>query len=476
MRKRSKVQWGGRLLAGAAALMTAVVIGISVDGLSIVSRAETQGRVKVNSAKIRSEASTSSTQVASAVRDKTLSIISTVQGGDGYDWYEVWVDANTKGFIRSDLVEVTEGTPATPKPSTQATPVPEEPADITNINPISATVKDGSSVRVRDNASTNSHILATVSTGLVVTVTGKANGVNGDGYVWYYVNYISGNVQVKGFIREDFLTLSEEVTPPQSDVTPEPPDATEPPAQEEKMYDTIFQDGVWKVYNTSTHLGWKIEELINGAQSNGELLEDSQKTVKNQKIIIIILVILLVGAGTGVAYLIFKLKDTMDSIYFNQVESETLRRRSTAASQGGSQRVTHTVGAERQSSRPAGAQSQRQAGSSQGQRPAGSSQGQRPAGSSQGQRPAGGPQGQRPAGSPQGQRPAGTAQGQRPAGSSQSQRPAGNPQGQRPAGSPQGQKPTVTRQSTTSNPKNFMADDDDEFEFEFLNVDGGDEK
>lgn len=460
--------------------MFAVVLGLSVDGLSIVSHAESQGRVKVNSAKIRSEASTSSNHVASVVKDNTLTIVSQVQGEDNYVWYEVWINANATGYIRSDLVELIDG--STPNTGTTATPVPEQPVDVTEVNPISATVNNGTSVRVRSNASTTSNIVATVSNGLAVTITGQATGT--DGKVWYLVNYISGNSQINGFIRYDFLSLSGEVTPVtplQPEVTrePEQPVETSVPSPEQKAYDTIWQDGKWMVYDTSTNSGWEIDKLLSSANTNGKLYDESQKTVKNQKIVIIILVVLLVGAGTGVAYLIFKLKDTMDSAYFNQVESETLRRRSAAASQGSGQRVMHTVGTERQSSRPAGAQVQRPAGA----------QGQKSGGSAQGQRPAGTSQGQKPAGSAQGQRPAGTAQGQRPAGTVQGQRPAGSAQGQRPEGTAQGQKPTASRQSAPSKPqpkgsqqdqgwqsKNFMSEDDEEFEFEFLNMDGKDGK
>ena len=57
----------------------------------------------------------------------------------------------------------------------------------------------------------------------------------------------------------------------------------------------------------------------------------------------------------------------------------------------------------------------------------------------------------------------GAPQGARPAGGAQSQRSAGAPQGQKQTGS-QGWKS-----------RNFMSEDDDEFEFEFLNYEGDEE-
>ena len=192
----------------------------------------------------------------------------------------------------------------------------------------------------------------------------------------------------------------------------------------------------------------------------------------------------------GIAFLVFKIRDMMDSAYFNQVEKEALRKRKPSDGQG-TRKVTHTVGADRQPGRNAGA---RPAGSGQGTRPMGSGQRTRPAGSTQGARPAGSGQGVRPTGSPQGTRPAGSTQGGRAVGGVQGTRPAGSTQGVRPMGSGQGTRPggTVHRPSETSQgmggtqqsarsaqpgqgspqkaqPKNFMADDD--FDFEFLNYD-----
>ena len=486
MKREGKLQWRGGLLAGAFALCLAIMLGIFAEGFSIVSHAEGQGRIKATSAIIRSEASTSSERLGSVKKDSTITILGQVQGADGRTWYEVWVDSTTRGYIRSDLVELTGGD--VPSSSNPTPAPPETPVEVTEVNPVSATVTSGTQVRIRSNASTTSEMVAMVSNELALTVTGQANGT--DGAVWYKVSFISNGTQISGFIRSNYVTLSGELTPvtqtppdvpqqPEETNSPEePPAATEPPAEApEKEYDTIFIQDDWKLYKPSNNDSWSIKDLLN---ANNDI-------VKNQKIIIIVLVILLVAALSTVGYLIFKIKDVMDSAYFNQVESETLRKRSAAVSQAGGQRVMHTVGTEKQPSRPAGAPGQRPAGA-QGQRPAGA-QGQRPAGA-QGQRPAGaqgqrpaGAQGQRPAGAP-GQRPAG-AQGQRPAGAP-GQRPAGA-QGQRPVGA-QGQKaagqgqpvpnsglkpqPKDNQQAQGWQSKNFMTDDDDEFEFEFLNVDG----
>ncbi len=490
--KRTKewFQLRGGLLGRVALAVTLVFLLWLSDGpFTLVSHAESAGRViSSNGANVRSSASATASVLTSYEQNTVISIRGQVQAGDGYTWYEVWVDDQNIGYIRSDLVEITDG--STPPASTQVTPTQTEggsslaQAEVSAVNPVSATVVGGGSsgVRIRSNASVNSQIVTTVQNNLALTVTGQANSLDSDGKVWYQVNFNSDGSEVSGFIRSDYVQLSGELTA----YEPEVPDTQEPETGGEtentvptveaapKEFDTVFQDGIW--YLTTPDGGYDINDLLSKINEYPALYDQSAKNVKTQKIVIVILVFLLVAAVGAIGFLVFKIKDMADSAYFNEVENETLRRRS---AQGG--RVMPTVGAEKRGA----PQGQRPARASQGQRPAGTPQGQRPTGAPQGQRPAGASQGQRPAGASQGQRPAGTAQSQRPAGASQGQRPVGAPQGQRPAGAGQGQKAAAAGQGQHQRPvgqgnpkpqsKNFMADEDDEFEFEFLNYDGEEE-
>ncbi|MCI8799981.1 MAG: SH3 domain-containing protein [Lachnospiraceae bacterium] len=518
---RETKEWRGRLLRGMFALMVTMCIfsaGFLMMGMT--GHAETQ--IKVTSpkgAKIRQEASTSSTQVGGVENGKVLTVLNQVQGSDGFTWYQVQVN-DTNGYIRSDLVEVSEGGGGDTPPAGEGEGGTGAPAEVMAVNPVSATVSGDGSM-IRDQASSEGQILAQdIPKETALTVTGQVTAA--DGKVWYQVSVIFGETQVDGFIRSDFVTLSGELTPlteeppvPEDPVDPEPevPDESAP-------YEVRLQDGEWLLVVKEAGEdeypevgGYPINELFSSSKNNAELVEKSEKTVKNQKIIIIVLVFLLVAAAAGIAFLVFKIRDMMDSAYYNEVENETLRKRN-AANGRGDQKLMHSVGTDRQPARPAGArpagagQSPRGAGASQGQRTGTTSQGQRPAGASQSQRGVGAgqsprgtaaAQGQRPAGSGQGQRAAGTGQNQRPvagsgqrsAGTGQSQRPAGTaaprpagtPQGrtaagqsprgggapQRPAGNGRPQQPAQRVQ-----PKNFL-EEDDEFEFEFLNYDGDEE-
>ena len=485
---------------GMLALVLVLGAGLFAGDLAFVSHAESAAKVTASSAKIRKSADSSSEVIGSAEKDKTISIKSQTKGADGYTWYEVYVDANTLGYIRSDLVSITDGsTPpsssntTTTTTTTTATPAPavnETPVDVTAVEPVSATVTGGQSVRVRSNASTTSQIVTTAENGMALTVTGQAAGT--DGNTWYQVNFIANNTEVTGFIRSDYVALSGELQAPSAEQPTEEQPAedsgTDDTQTSSKDWDTQLQGDSWYLLDMAGQKQYKIDDLFNSIDQITEInaqYDTNQKKINSQKVVIIILVILLVISVAAITLLIFKIKDMMDAADFSNAEEEVARKRvdrpqtgrgqgGRPASQGGrgqgGQKVMHEVGAEK---RPAGKPA------AQGGRPA--SQGQRPAG--QQVRPAAPQAGQnaRPAKPGEG-RPA--SQGQRP-GTQQNGRPAAQgtkptaPQAGRPA--PQVDRPVKPAQNN-GNPqdpgwksKNFMSDDD-EFEFEFLNWDGEEEQ
>ena len=174
---------------------------------SFVSKAYTQttGKVTAASAKIRAEANTTSTALGSVVSNDTLTITDEVTGADGYVWYQVFVDANVKGYIRSDLVSKSGSTAATTtSTTTTTTATPAATATVTAMDSKTAYVTTAS-VRVRSDASTTAAVLASVGKGVEVTVSGSAKGT--DGNTWYQVSFTYSGTTVKGFIRSDFLSF-----------------------------------------------------------------------------------------------------------------------------------------------------------------------------------------------------------------------------------------------------------------------------
>ena len=165
--------------------------------------------VTVASAKIRASADPSSQQLGSAKQGGTVSIIGQTTGTDGKTWYQVFVDANTKGFIRADLVNVT-GTGTIGSVSSDASASASTATTTTTDTQVSSTDKKSgtvqtNNVRIRKGASTTADVVATANRGMVVTVTGEAAG--DDGKTWYQISFTYNSKEITGFIRSDLVTF-----------------------------------------------------------------------------------------------------------------------------------------------------------------------------------------------------------------------------------------------------------------------------
>ena len=437
-----------------------------------------EGTITAPSAKIRESASTSSAHIGSALSGEKYTITGQESGADGYTWYKVTFEENKSGYIRADLISVAGDVPAE-QPATYNPTV-----TVTELTPVSATVT-GSSVRVRPDAAASGGVVTSVVRDTVITIDGMATG--SDGKTWYRVNCTVGGQAILGFVREDFVSVQGEVTPPSAVVTPTDPVTPDTPQDapveepvatpEPKKYETLYEDDKWYLLNNESNEKYVIDDVFAAVNTNRDLAVKYEKTAKSQKGFIWALSILLVLSLGEVSFLVWKLKDMLDEAYFKQVEKKTLRDR-----EGAPKRVMHTVGQERgtgqQTRRPAQGQAQRPAQGQQqrnGQRPAGEGV-RRPAGQTRPngeavRKPVNRPEGAPTANRPMQQRPEGEAvKRQAPAGQQMAQ-PAKQPQ-QSAVTPAKEQRPTQAQAKPQGfQPKNFMADDD-EFEFEFLNWDG----
>ena len=535
IREKSRV-FIGRMGVCFATVLCAALLVVLLPAKDVFAYEE--GTVTATSANIRASADTNSTALASVVQGNKLTIIESVTGTDGQVWYKVFIDADSQGYIRSDLVSTSGGsvpaaTPAPDNSNTLNTDVSINMDGVEAVQPVGASVtKDN--VRVRADSTTDSSIVTTVREDAVLTVHGTKPGSNSE--VWYQVSFMVDGIEVNGYIRSDFVTLNGELLPivEEPDVQPQQPETPvvdttpQPSVTETKDFETKIIDGVWYLIDNKAGQNYPISALLGAAEENADALEVAQKKVSRQTGIIVFLSIIVIIAVLGITLLIFKLRDMLEddgldfkSAFLGKNDTGNRQRPTRPVGNNGRKPVTRPVGSrptgETKGTRPAGAaQGSRPAGAAQGSRPAGAAQGSRPAGAAQGSRPAGATQGSRPAGAAQGSRPAGAAQGSRPAGATQGARPTGAGQGARPAGAGQGSRPTGTTQSTategarpaTTRPsapvyegtlekqartdvetrkleketadtqshrvRNFMTDDD-EFEFEFLNWDGNEE-
>jgi hypothetical protein len=184
-------------------------------GMGTISFADDKGTVIPSSAKIRASADASSEQVGSVAQGGSVDIIAKTTGTDGNTWYQVYVDATSKGYIRADLVNVagtgtistlTSEAASTTTTTTASTTTDTSDTQVTTVDSKKCTVSQNS-VRIRKGASTNHEVVATANRGMTLTITGEASG--SDGKTWYQVTFTYNNKEITGFIRSDLVTFDD---------------------------------------------------------------------------------------------------------------------------------------------------------------------------------------------------------------------------------------------------------------------------
>ncbi|MBD5521590.1 MAG: SH3 domain-containing protein [Lachnospiraceae bacterium] len=301
--------------------------------------ADATGKVTAPSAKIRKSADINSEVVGSSENGKTITITAQVTDAAGTVWYEVYVDSNTKGYIRSDLVSVDASSGTIPTQSTQAdapaqtnasdTPVvtasgAEVPAE-TEMEAQYASVKVPAA-KIRGTASTTAGVVSTIPQNTQVIVTGKTNG--SDGKDWYYVTFTTTDGQEKtGYVRNDLVTLGEMVTDGEPSEEPqETSEGSDEPIDEpeEKDYDVVFEDnedgGEWYLYNNLEGKKQKLDELFEAAeaQENNDTMYSS--TITKQRIVIIVMILVIVIMAFAITIMLFKLRDAYYEAYEDEEE------------------------------------------------------------------------------------------------------------------------------------------------------------
>lgn len=323
------------------AVMTLMVMCVMFVCISFASLAA-EGKITTSSAKIRKEANTSCDVVGSAAYGETYEIVNEVAGADGYTWYQISYEEDKLGYVRSDLMQKI-GSTTTPSTTT---------SEVTELQPVNCTVSGGQ-VNVRSNASTSGTKVAQVRSGEVMTINGQAK--DSENKTWYRVTFTSDSGDVTGFVRSDFVTVSgelvpvTEVEPPQEEIPPvvETPVTPEPEVSVptlSKDYETVEDGGVWYLIDNLEGNRYNLESVMDAAVRNPQIYAEMEDKVNSQKGWIIFLVILVIFLGVAVTLLVLKVKDVMDEAYFSAVEKETIRQRQSQRQSSGNKNVMHTVG------------------------------------------------------------------------------------------------------------------------------------
>lgn len=172
--------------------------------LAQTALAESSGKITADSVKIRSSADASSTVVGSTEKGKTVSVMAKTTDVNGTTWYQVYVDENTTGYIRGDLIEVS-GSVSDIKSSSNSD------SDTSKNTTSTVTASSGTgmvtppSTNIR-NAAVTGDVVCTLQSGAMVTITGETTG--SDSKKWYQVSFIKDSRNYTGFIRADLVDTS----------------------------------------------------------------------------------------------------------------------------------------------------------------------------------------------------------------------------------------------------------------------------
>ena len=350
IRKKKGIAAGKKYLWG----LTAAIVAVSALWCqSFVSLADATGTVTASSAIVRKETNTNSDALGSVANGTTISITDEVQDSSGRLWYQVSINGQT-GYIRSDLVsKMDDGAGSLGDGSQTASGASVEPDTVLDAQ--YATVS-AETVNARTAPATNEGVVDKLNRDAQVIVGGESQG--SDGKKWYYVTFTgTGGALRSGFIRSDLLSLGEMVSVPEEEV-PEPQEIEpEPEVVMNNDYEVHYDptaDGsyAWILYDNTDpqRPGYSVKKLMEATQARSANDAADAKTLVRQRVAIVVLVILMILLIIVIVFMALKLRD----IYYEEDEEEEVqeeapaqRRRRTQGDEGtNAQRRRRTEDAE----------------------------------------------------------------------------------------------------------------------------------
>jgi len=186
-------------------MFSMVAAGAMLIG-TCLSAFASQAVVTTETVRVRSEASTSGTVVATGKSGEKFEITNTVSGSDGYTWYEISVNGS-KGYVRGDLVKVEEdnGTTTTITTDTTAnTATSLAPTESSAMTAKTAKIAGNAAVNIRSGAGTGYSKVGSLDAGTEVILVAEAT--DSSGKQWYQLKCEAQNME--GYIRSDLVTIT----------------------------------------------------------------------------------------------------------------------------------------------------------------------------------------------------------------------------------------------------------------------------
>ncbi len=315
----------------------------------MVGRAEAAGTVIPNSVNIRKQPDQGSEVIGSSTAGKEISIRGQVEDGSGITWYQVYVDANTVGYVRADMIEkkgdgdiptvtVTSQSQEASEGGGESDSLEADSPEGTASNEGGAQVEAQESMdrqyakttvqaKVRPDPSTSGNPVDSLTPGTQVVVSGSSEG--SDGKTWYYVTFTgSSGSERTGYIRSDLLELGDmlpvEEEPPEEEPAEEPQEPEEQPRNDYELKIETDADGQeeWYIYDNVTGQKQKLVPLLEASYSQSLEDEDETKAIVKQRIVIVVLAVLLAVLVIAAVIMAFKLRDAYYEDYEDDEEEE----------------------------------------------------------------------------------------------------------------------------------------------------------
>ncbi len=328
--------------------LTAFAIAAGVFWVMSLTSLAAEGEVTAN-ANIRAQASTGSEVVASATKGKKIDILDAVKDSSGAVWYKVSVAGGGYGYIRSDMVKTSETITVS---STATLESPEQPSSSssqpeatvpTAIEEQQAVIKCDSNARIRSGASTNHSVVTSLPNGTGVTLIGEAN--DSAGSKWYQIKCDYNGRSIEGYIKANLITIGQAPatdTPSEGEGDGEPsegenpeggegenpeggegenPEEAEPEPEPEEShgdYEVVWENEEYYLYDYTAGGKTKISVIKDAINYVNEQVPKLQETAKTNKIIMIVLAGVIVLLVIIVTILIFKIR----SLYYDDYDEE----------------------------------------------------------------------------------------------------------------------------------------------------------
>lgn len=176
--------------------------------------------------------------------------------------------------------------------------------------------------KVRPDPSTSNNPVDSLEAGTQVVVSGKSEG--SDSKTWYFVSFTGSNGSEKtGYIRSDLLDMGD-MLPVEEEPAEEPAEEPEEPASaprndyELKIETDSDGEEVWYIYDNITEQKQKLVPLLESSYSQSLDDGDDTKSIVKQRIVIVVLAVLLAILAIVTVIMAFKLRDA----YYEDYEDD----------------------------------------------------------------------------------------------------------------------------------------------------------